>query len=287
MAERRAAAVLAEYQSARDLGPVFELGSADAELNELRACLIEELALRGRRAEDAPEAVAWAAASPFWQEHPLSWLPWRLTPMEGRPTLPHYFAGGSAGGLQYTLPEGARLPGRAAGDLPVVTGNRLDFALEAAVERWAGRHNGRVESSIHLTDGPVGPDTVHPVLLSLGLDCLEGLATSEHLAVFTTTPAEAWRVLFTAASLGGGHDDYRWRGAYGRLAAWRSIAALVGVPDDARPGEVEQRAAACTWYGFNASTDWFNYADMDIGLLVVSPDGRRLAVLAATDYDGG
>ncbi|MER5642138.1 DUF6183 family protein [Kitasatospora sp. NPDC002227] len=285
--ERRAAAVLAEYQSVRDLGPVFAPGRSGGGADELRACLIHELALRGGSAEGLPEAVAWAGASPYWQEHPLSWLPWTLAPQEVRPVVPHYFVGGMTFGSRYTLPEGAPLPSRAAGDVPLVTANRLDFALEAAVDRWSRRHNGRVESGIHLTDAPVGPDTVHPVLLSLSLDCLAELAGPDRLTVFTTTPAEAWSVLFAAASLGGGHSNDWWYGAYGRLAAWRSVAALVGAPDGAAPAEVEQLAGACTWYGFSASTHWFNYADMDIGLLVLSPDGRRLAVLAATDYNGG
>ncbi|MFD4009691.1 DUF6183 family protein [Streptomyces albidoflavus] len=65
------------------------------------------------------------------------------------------------------------------------------------------------------------------------------------------------------------------RRAYGRLAAWQSLAALAGVADGAGSAEAEARAAECAWFGFDARTDWFEQVAWDIGL----------AVLAATDTD--
>ncbi|MBV6699745.1 DUF6183 family protein [Kitasatospora aureofaciens] len=285
---RRAAAVLAAHQSPQDLAPVFAPGTTyDAASDELRACLIHELVLRDAPIARLPEAVAWAAESPFWQDHPLSWLPWTLSPLEGTPSLPRYFRGGVGYGSGYGLPEGTRLPSRVSGSVPPVRGNMIDFALTTAVDRWDGRHNGRVESGIHVTDEPVDPGAVHPMLTSLALDCLADLAAPDHLTVTATSPAEAWRLLFAAASIGGGGEDYWWFGAYGRLAAWQSLAALSGAADGAPSAEVEQRAAECGWYGFDAATDWFNRDSMDFGLLTLTPDRRRIAVLAATDYNGG
>ncbi len=117
-------------------------------------------------------------------------------------------------------------------------------------------------------------------LLAAGLDCLAG-TTAGTLAVSSCPPAEAWRVLFGAASAGGAYNAGA-RGAYGRLAAWQSLTALAG----ATPATVESRATACRWFAFAAPTStWYTQIAWDRGLAALSPDGRRLAVLAATDTD--
>ena len=48
---------------------------------------------------------------------------------------------------------------------------------------------------------------------------------------------------------------------------------------------MEQLAHECAWYSFGAATDWFERVAWDLGLVVVTPDRRRIAVLAATDTD--
>ncbi|MGY3676789.1 hypothetical protein ACVWXU_000412 [Streptomyces sp. TE33382] len=75
-------------------------------------------------------------------------------------------------------------------------------------------------------------------------------------------------------------------GAYGRLAAWNSVAGLSGTPAGASPEEVERHATQSTWFHFEADAEWFhNDIDADYGIAALSPDGRRIAVLAATDTD--
>ncbi|MEV7026794.1 DUF6183 family protein, partial [Kitasatospora sp. NPDC093558] len=183
--ERRAAAALAANQSPRDLAQVFTPGEV-AYANtpdELRACLVHELVLR--RAAPPPEAAAWAADSPFWRSHPLAWLPWTLSPLEGTPQLPRLWQGSSAHGVAYGLSEGPHLPSGPA-PVPAVRANDLDFALTAAVDRWSRRHNGRVEAGIHVTEAPVDPGAVHPMLASLPLDCLAGLSSPDSLTVVAT-----------------------------------------------------------------------------------------------------
>ncbi|MFB7666346.1 DUF6183 family protein [Kitasatospora sp. NPDC056138] len=285
---RRAAAVLAAHQPPEELAALFIPARSDAGApDELRACLIHELVLRGAPVAALPEVVTWAAESPFWGNHPLAWLPWSLSPLEGSPDLPRYFSGGVGFSVGYGLTSGARLPSGSCGVVPSVRRSATEPALTAAVERWTLRHNGRVEAGIHLADEPVVPGAVHTLLASLPLACLAGLADPDHLLVATGSPAEAWRMLFAAASTGGGREDDWWYGAYGRLAAWRSLAGLSGAADGSSVTEVEQRAQACTWYGFLASTDWFNQDSLDFALLTLAPGRRRVAVLAATDYDGG
>ncbi|MFD0277258.1 DUF6183 family protein [Kitasatospora sp. NPDC127111] len=288
---RRAAAVLAAEHPVADLAVLFAPGPAyDDAPDELRACLIHELVLRGAPVAEQSAVVDWAARSPFWAGHPLAWLPWSLAPLEGRPDLPRYFRGGAAYGVRYGLPEGDRLPpGGGPGAVPPPPVRRINAGadLTPAVERWARRFNGRVESAVHVAERPLDPAVLHPLLASLPLDCLAGLAVPEHLVVVPGSPGGAWSLLFDAASIGGGRDDRWCYGAYGRLAAWRSLAALSGAPDGASAAEVTRWAEECAWYGFAAATDWFNRDTMDLGILTLAPDRRRLAVLAATDYDGG
>jgi hypothetical protein len=49
--------------------------------------------------------------------------------------------------------------------------------------------------------------------------------------------------------------------------------------------EVEHRARACAWYRFEADSEWFHNEIDDYGVDALTPDGRRLAVLAATGTD--
>ncbi|MFI5931901.1 DUF6183 family protein [Actinoplanes sp. NPDC051494] len=86
-------------------------------------------------------------------------------------------------------------------------------------------------------------------------------------------------------SLGWGAYNSGEFGAYGRLFAWRSLKTLAGARLDAPASEVEALAHRCSWYSFAGTTNWFESVAWDIGLAVLSPDRRRLAVLAATDTD--
>ncbi|WP_369185662.1 DUF6183 family protein [Streptomyces sp. Y1] len=287
--ERVAAAVLAQYQPLAALGPVFVADPGARRTRrvreELRACLVHELVLRGAPVARLREAVAWAEASPHWADHPLAWLPWTLAPFEGEPAVPKFFRGGMAGGVGYGLPEGEPLAGSgASAAVPVEIGEDAPD-LTAAVRRWARRHNGRIEAAVFLADAELAPDALPGTLAELPLDCLDGLRMRP--VVVPTAATEVWQRLFAAASVGGGHPNEFWHGAYGRLAAWRSMAALAGADPDASPEEVIRRVEDCTWYGFRVSTDWWVEDFMDFGVLALGPGRRRLAVLAATDYNGG
>lgn len=84
----------------------------------------------------------------------------------------------------------------------------------------------------------------------------------------------------------GGMYGQAAHGAYGRLRAWRSMGALSGAPLDARAEEVERQVMQSTWFHFEADAEWFhNEIGNDYGVAALSPDRRRIAVLAATDTD--
>jgi hypothetical protein len=84
---------------------------------------------------------------------------------------------------------------------------------------------------------------------------------------------------------GGAHTTPAGAGAYRRPAARQSLAGPSGAGRDASVAAVEARVPACAWFGFDASTPRFWQVAWDIGLAAVSPDRRRIAVLAATDTD--
>jgi len=266
---RYAASLLASAHTVADLGVVFDAGGSE----ELRACLLQELVLRGAEVHHP-----WAV-SPHWRHHPLGWLPSSLTSIEGRPSLPRYHIGGES----QDLPAMAAEPVHGHGSVPrwqETTASDEAVPLSAAVDNWAEGSNGRIEARTFAFDDDLPPDAVGDALLSIDLECTQGMTTG----LGACSPPQAWRQLFSAASTGGAYNRGEF-GAYGRLLAWQSVAALVGAAHDASAGDVEALAHRCSWYSFAGATGWFDNVAWDIGLAVVSPDQRRLAVLAASDTD--
>ncbi len=120
-------------------------------------------------------------------------------------------------------------------------------------------------------------------LKSLGLVPLERIG-SRAGPVRWLAPERALGELFCAACNGGAYSG-RLFGAYGRLAAWESFAALAGAGEVDALEAVAERARACRWITFHAASDWYYDIAWDIGLAVLRPDRRSLAVLADTDTD--
>jgi hypothetical protein len=280
--DRYTASLLASCHPAGELAVAFS-GQAS---EELRACLVHELVLRGVDVTQAPGIAQWAT-SPHWRHHPLGRLPLVLSDVERQPDLPSYSAQGSSFAVPYgpsgdggsAVVAGAQVP--SAGE---TTTDTTAEGIGAAVANWAEESNGRIEARVFELAEPVEDASVPSLLPALGLECLKGAGKKTGLSVAARPPDQAWRVLFAAASTGGAYNSGA-RGAYGRLAAWRSLAHLAGVAEGAPAEAVEARVQACTWYAFSAGTKWFEQVAWDIGLAAVCPDRRRLAVLAATDTD--
>ncbi|MGW0858211.1 DUF6183 family protein [Streptomyces sp. NPDC002690] len=291
---RRTASLLASCRPAEELTVAFT-GEAT---EDLRACLVHELVLRGVAVMELPAVAAWAG-SPHWRLHPLRWLPWTLSDVEGRPELPSYSLHGGSHSLPFGSASGT---GVTAGPGPVpraeeTTTEALAGRIGAAVANWTEESNGRAEARVFALAGPLDARSVPAVLRSVGLECLRGeerarkgtkarkkaKATSS-FSVEACGPDWVWEVLFAAASTGGAYN-YGVGGAYGRLAAWQSLSALAGAAEGSTAEEAEARVRACSWYSFGPATDWFADVAWDIGLVALSPDGERLAVLAATDTD--
>ncbi|MFB7471783.1 DUF6183 family protein [Kitasatospora sp. NPDC056184] len=294
--DRYVASVLAACRRPEDLTVVFDDGpEGGAASEELRACLLHELVLRGVPVADTPGVAGWAT-SPHWRDHPLGGLP--LAPMaaEREPDLPYYGIDGGSYGLPYWDPEDRHAAPRLDVRVPAVvetTTAATAAAVAAAVANWAEHPDepeGRFEARTFAFAEPLEPDAVPGALVALGLDCLADLGDlpdpgeETGFGVVAVEAAEVWQVLFAAASTGGAYDS-GCHGAYGRLQAWRSLAALAGAPADASAGEAEEYVRGGAWYRFGAATPWFHRVVWDLGVLAVAPDRRRLAVLAATTTD--
>lgn len=160
----------------------------------------------------------------------------------------------------------------------------MSGAIAAAVSNWSEGSNGRIEARTFDLAEPVRAAAVPSMLASLKLESLRGLKSSDRAAVSSCPAAQAWRLVFAAASTGGAYN-HGLRGVYGRLAAWRSLAGLSGAAVHASAAEVEQQVLECDWYSFGAATKWFERVAWDIGLAAIASGRRQVALLAATDTD--
>jgi hypothetical protein len=286
--DRYVASLLASGHRPEDLAVVFAGGGPSRASEELRACLVHEMVLRGVAVTETPTIARWAS-SHHWRHHPLGWLPLSLSSVEEAPDLPTYSATGSSHSTQCGLSEGRDLLPDHAEDahLPAsreaTTASRAS-AMAAAVANWADESNGRIEARVFDLAGPVDAELVPNMLAALGLECLDGLSRRSRASLSPCRPARAWRVVFAAASLGGAYNHGCF-GAYGRLAAWRSLAGISGAAEGASAADVERQVQKCDWFSFDADTNWFEQVAWDIGLAAVWPGREHLAVLAATDTD--
>jgi hypothetical protein len=71
-------------------------------------------------------------------------------------------------------------------------------------------------------------------------------------------------------------------GAYGRRAAWESLAALAGV-QETDTSVIERAADRCAWLFYTSDWRLQFHSSVDVGVAVLRPDRRTVAILAATD----
>jgi uncharacterized protein DUF6183 len=269
-----------------DLGNLdAAIGSAaggDRELRELAACWVQEALLRGADVASRPSVRAlWAKLQE--EEHPLACLPLTLTDVERsvHDALPVF---GSAAGSAWSCPAhpSTRIPAVAATGLVVreiaISAERSS-ELRAAVAGWSEHSNGAIEAH-EFTLAPPASRLDAAVLFALGLSCLAG---EPSVAIQSIDPSVAVEALLRAATNGGAYGGALC-GAYGRLAAWRSLSALAGVPSRASVDRAAAAARECEWLSF-FSEGWFEDVAWDLGLVALRPDRTTIAVLAATDTD--
>ncbi|MFE4754710.1 DUF6183 family protein [Streptomyces mirabilis] len=110
---RFVASLLAEHQQVTDLAATVFDGREWERLDELRACLFQELVLRGVDIDTFPALRSWPLVR--HGRHPLAWLPVHRRDFEANADFPSRSIRGSASGVPRRLPEEGRISYYGAG----------------------------------------------------------------------------------------------------------------------------------------------------------------------------
>jgi hypothetical protein len=259
------------------------------EHTEILACWMHETVLRGTSLDREPAIVAFHARLAEAQ-HPLGALP--LTLLEAESEAPTYMPMYGANAISKAVarlesgPTSARTlppPGEhGAPKVARIDDPALEARLRESVLPWTTGSNGKAEAkAFRLEPALTVASPGRWLLRALALDCVEG---AEALHAERTSADTVWGALFAAAANGGAYSSGL-GGAYGRRAAWVSLAALIDGPEGATPFELDTLAPSARFLTFGAPGGWWSDVAWDIGVLAVRLDGASVAVLAATDAD--
>ncbi len=260
------------------------------EHTELFACWMQEIVLRGTSLAADPRAKRFQEGVLAAAGHPLAALPLALqaTEREAPSYMPLYGEKGLGRAIDALAsgPMSVRtIPPPAEG--AVVRATHVDEAsvierMLAAVRPWTEGKNGKAEAKVFALEPQVARGALGSWLLR-ALP-LESAGQSARLDVARTGPEGVFGPLFSAASNGGAYSSGL-GGAYGRLAAWTSLGALVGAPEGADVATIDKLTTTSTFLTFRGPGPWFHDVAWDLGALALRPDGRTVAVLAATDNE--
>ncbi|WP_404952902.1 DUF6183 family protein [Streptomyces sp. 147326] len=292
--ERRLASLVAHGHRIEDIARlVFARESGSVHSREFAACLLHELVLVSDRVEEHPAMVSFAGTLRS-EGHPLAEPPSHLLPEEQqglrRPAdaaddwtwtvHPSPVVSYEAAEL-HTTPE---MRQRAAGiDMTETSLPELAETVGAVVRHWRDQSNGEIAAQEFWSPDPVAPEDFPAVFEQLPL--IPWPADGAPARLHPSTPGEVLRILLTAAvrapayGLGPG-------GAYGRLAARRSLGGLAGAPTDAPITHTAELVRQTRWFCPDAvSSMWFHEVAWDLAVAALRPGGPEIVVLAATDTD--
>lgn len=260
---------------------------ADRKFLKIIIPLIQESVARGACYDDVePITTFWTALSE--REEPLAWLPLHRVDIERSADFPRYRGSGSVTHRPSSSVNGilakqsSKNPNRKSFKAVPQTFDQASAAR--CVRKWEEHSNGKFEAKLFQTTSPISAaDVSAKQLLNLQLECLAN-ATPQDVRVDLVTTDHVFAILFSAASHGGAYPSGV-DGAYGRLAAWKSLASLVGVAETASFDEVCDAVSQSDWCSIESTAKWFYNVAWDFGIVCVRPDKRHIAVLAASDED--
>jgi hypothetical protein len=260
---------------------------ADKKFLAIITPLIQESVARGAKYDNVEPIRA------FWQElakqnDPLAWLPLHRMDIEESIAFPSYGNGGSVAHLMTSsiLGKLEKQPTQNPPGKPF-TAVEQSINQEAAarcVRSWIKGSNGKFEAKLFETSVPISADDISTKqLLKLRLDYL-AKATPSAVKLETSKAENIFDIAFSAASNGGAYSRGE-GGAYGRLAAWQSLAELTGVRADGTLDDVYKAVKQSDWYTLSSTSEWFHNVAWDFGIVCLRPDKRHVAVFAASDED--
>ncbi|MBT2458327.1 DUF6183 family protein [Streptomyces sp. ISL-86] len=291
-AERRLAALVAHGHRIEDIArSVFTRNSESVHSREFSACLLHELVLDSVQVEEHP-ALRSFAGTLVAGGHPLALLPLSLLPEEGglrRPASaaddwtwtvpPTPLVSFDAPELQTTPSMRQRMAGIDMTEISVPASAEL---MGAAVQHWCTQSNGKVAAQEFWSPDPVTSEDF-PAAFKL-LPLIPWPADQAPARLYPSTPDSVLRVLLTAAVRGPAYGSGLY-GAYGRLAAWRSLGGLTGAAADAPITHTAELVRQTRWFRVDTASMWFYEVAWDLAIAALRPGGQEIAVLAATDTD--
>ncbi|MGY4923790.1 DUF6183 family protein [Streptomyces sp. 900105755] len=267
-----------------------QLGIAASD--EFKGCLLQELVLRGVAVPEHPVLRSFGEAL-VTEGHPLAPLPLYLLPAERALLRPPH----APPDWTWALPPAAvekqsdqpglrvspemRRRGGAAVPAEITVAESAE-AMSTAVRHWVEESNGMVAAQEFWSASGVSPDDFAAVFERLPLTAWPAGETRARL--HPASSGRVLRVLLTAAVRSPAYGNARF-GAYGRLAAWRSLGGLVGAAPDAPIGHTARLVEQAHWFVADPSSDWFCLVAWDLAVAVLRASGQEIAVLAATDTD--
>ncbi|MEX3099812.1 MULTISPECIES: DUF6183 family protein [unclassified Streptomyces] len=289
-AERRLASLVAHGHRIEDIAEVVFAEEADSvHSREFAACLLHELVLTSNRVEEYAELRQFAEELGA-EGHPLSALPVRLLPLERglcRPVDADDAWTWVVPPTPFAVIEGPELRSsplmrqRAAGaDFTEISTDAVAEVMDSAVRHWLDGSNGAAAAQEFWSPEPVTTEDFPAVFEGLPLTPWP----ESDAQLYASTPDTVFRILLSASVRSPAYGPGMY-GAYGRLAAWRSLGSLVGAPADAPPTDVSQLAEQTAWFRIATTSDWFHEVAWDLAVAALRPGGREIAVLAATDTD--
>lgn len=291
-AERRLAFSVARNHRIEDIArSVFNPECLSVHTPEFSVCLLHELVLVSDEVERFPALRSFAEML-VDVGHPLAALPLSLLPEEHGLRPPR----GAADDWTWTVPptplvafdvpEVHTTPSmqqRVAGiEMTEISLQCSADVMGAAVRHWRTQSNGKITAQEFWAPDPVAEEDF-PAAFEL-LPLVPWSADQAPARLYPSSPDSVLRVLLTAAVRGPAYG-YGLYGAYGRLAAWRSLGGLAGAPADAPIAYTAEMVRQANWFRVDTASEWFYNVAWDLAVAALRSGGQEIAVLAATDTD--
>lgn len=184
-----------------------------------------------------------------------------------------------SGGVGVFIANALRVRGAARTTPFRIVSVRLHDQRATAPFKWL-----RAEAARITTDRPLADSEVLSALIAAEVGALRGADSEDDVSLVKINAHLAWCALYDAATDGGAYPP-RHGPAIGRTSALDAMRGLLRLDPSTAPELVAASAAVCTWFTFEADTEWYEGDGWDVGLVCLSSDRTELGVVAATDTD--